>query len=71
MNGEMALIMTVYNFKRVISILGFDEFLKKLKEWKPDYRGISPTFLKMTLKRLPLTFPIFQSGIFTQKLRVA
>lgn len=39
-NGEWALIMTVYNFKRVINILGFDDFLNKLKNWKPDYSKI-------------------------------
>ena len=48
-NGEMALIMTVYNFKRVINILGFDDFLIKLKKWKPDYRKIILSLLKTDL----------------------
>ncbi|MBL7928042.1 MAG: transposase, partial [Bacteroidia bacterium] len=30
-NGEVALIMTVYNLKRVINILGIESLLKKLK----------------------------------------
>ena len=39
-NGEMALIMTVYNMKRCINIIGIPELLKKIKEWKPDYARI-------------------------------
>jgi hypothetical protein len=30
-NGEQALIMTIYNFKRVMTILKFDDLLEKLK----------------------------------------
>ena len=37
-NGEMALIMTVYNMKRAINILGIEKLLEKLKSWKPDYK---------------------------------
>jgi transposase len=48
-NGEMALIMTLYNFKRVINILGFDDFLNKLKKWKPDYTKIILALLKTRL----------------------
>jgi radical SAM protein with 4Fe4S-binding SPASM domain len=40
-NGEMALIMTVYNMKRAINILGIEKLLEKLKTWKPDYRKIA------------------------------
>lgn len=36
-NGEMALIMTVYNIKRVINILGIEKLLEKLKKWIPQY----------------------------------
>ena len=36
-NGEMALIMTVYNMKRAINILGIEKLLEKLKNWKPKY----------------------------------
>ena len=36
-NGEWSLIMTVYNMKRCLSILKFDEMMLKLKEWKPKY----------------------------------
>lgn len=37
-NGEWSLIMTVYNMKRCINILGFDEIMAKLNAWKPKYR---------------------------------
>ncbi|MCC3501325.1 MAG: IS1182 family transposase [Microcoleus sp. PH2017_19_SFW_U_A] len=36
-NGEMALIMTVYNMKRAMNILGIEKLLEKLKTWKPNY----------------------------------
>jgi len=47
-NGEMALIMTVYNIRRCITILGIPELLRKLKNWTPDYRRILFSFLNMT-----------------------
>jgi transposase len=37
-NGEWALIMTVYNMKRTINILGFDKLMQKLNAWKPEYK---------------------------------
>jgi len=37
-NGEMSLIMTVYNMKRTINILGFDKLMDKLRVWKPKYK---------------------------------
>ena len=40
-NGEMALIMTVYNMKRSFKILGIAKLLEKLKTWKPDYKKAS------------------------------
>jgi len=39
-NGEMALIMTVYNIRRVLNILGIEELMAQLKVWKPDYRMV-------------------------------
>ena len=41
-NGEMALIMTVYNMKRVMNILGIEKLLEKLKTWKPKYPAPTP-----------------------------
>lgn len=37
-NGEWSLIMTVYNMKRTINILGFDKLMEKLNAWKPKYK---------------------------------
>jgi hypothetical protein len=39
-NGEFALIMTVYNLKRSINILGTQDLLQKIKTWKPDYEKV-------------------------------
>lgn len=58
-NGEMALIMTLYNFKRVINILGFDDFLNKLKKWKPDYTKIVLALLKIRLFKAHYTLSFF------------
>ena len=44
-NGEVALIMTVYNIQRCITILGIPELIARIKNWTPDYRRI---FLKNT-----------------------
>lgn len=38
-NGELALIMTVYNMKRSKNILGFDKLMEILKNWTPKYPG--------------------------------
>jgi transposase len=37
-NGEWALIMTVYNMKRTINILTFDTLMQKLNAWTPEYK---------------------------------
>lgn len=36
-NGELALIMTVYNLKRAKNILGIDGLMEKLSNWTPKY----------------------------------
>ncbi len=33
----MALVMTVYNLKRLLNILKFEEIMQKLNHWKPVY----------------------------------
>lgn len=38
-NGELALIMTVYNMKRARNILGHDKLMAQLKQWTPKYPG--------------------------------
>lgn len=47
-NGEFALIMTVYNMKRCMNILGIATLLEKIKSWKPNYKGIAHAFSKPT-----------------------
>ena len=37
-NGEWSLIMTVYNIKRTHNILGFEELMRKLDFWNPEYK---------------------------------
>lgn len=39
-NGEMNLIMLVYNIRRTLSILGFEKMLSAIKNWKPDYKKV-------------------------------
>lgn len=38
-NGEIALIMTVYNIKRARNILGFDKLIELINNWTPKYPG--------------------------------
>ena len=57
-NGEMALIMTVYNMKRAINILGVEKLLAKLKTWKPDYKK-SFWFANLRLVLIPFVEPKF------------
>jgi transposase len=51
-NGEMALIMTVYNMKRAMNILGIEQLLAKLQTWKPDYKKASSIAQKPSILRL-------------------
>lgn len=37
-DGEMGLIFTIYNLKRVINILSTQTLIAKLKKWKPNYK---------------------------------
>ena len=62
-NGEMALIMTVYNMKRVVNIVGIEKLLEKLKTWKPKYPKPSKTNQKRTILRL-----YSEPDFYTQKL---
>ena len=58
-NGEMALIMTVYNMKRAINILGIEKLLEKLKKWKPDYKKVNVFLQKHLILKLFNRFYIF------------
>jgi hypothetical protein len=51
-NAEMAIIFTVYNLRRVISILGVTELIKRLKKWKPALLS----FKTMLLRALSLNY---------------
>lgn len=48
-NGEMALIMTVYNIRRCITIIGIENMIDKLRKWTPDYRKVALNHLKQAL----------------------
>jgi len=39
-NGEMNLIMLVYNIKRTLSLLGFEKMMEAIQNWQPDYHRI-------------------------------
>ena len=47
-NGEMALIMTVYNIRRCITILGIENLIEKINNWTPNYKGIVRLLPKVT-----------------------
>ncbi|WP_317174844.1 transposase [Pararhodonellum marinum] len=51
-NGEFALIMTVYNLKRTINILGMTGLMEKLRKWIPDYKKVSLPSKSTVLKPL-------------------
>ena len=68
-NGEMNLIMFCYNFMRTKNILGFENMLKQIRNWTPDYSkvtcGLRKTFIKAIYSQIkplhillisPLTF---------------
>ena len=39
-NGEMNLIMLVYNIKRTITLLGLEKMLAAINNWIPDYKKV-------------------------------
>ena len=49
-NGEMNLIMLVYNIKRTLSILGFEKMMQAIENWKPDYSKVICTFKKLFMR---------------------
>jgi hypothetical protein len=46
-NGEHSLIMTVYNLKRSMNILGIENMIEKIKNWQPNYKAIVWLFIKL------------------------
>ena len=57
-NGEIALIMTVYNMKRALNILGTQDLIEKLKKWKPKYPTLTKSNKKQPILRLCDNFRI-------------
>ena len=60
-NGEMNLIMLMYNIKRTLSILGFTKMMEAIQNWKPDYSKVICAFKKLFMKMIylqnePLSF---------------
>ena len=70
-NGENSLIMTVYNFKRLMKILTFQDFLNKIKNWKPDYKKIRLEMLVTHYYILFLADSKYFPGESESKVRVA
>ena len=70
-NGENSLIMTVYNFKRLMKILTFQDFLNKIKNWKPDYKKIRLEMLVTHYYILFLKASKYFLGESESKVRVA
>ena len=62
-NGEMALIMTVYNMKRTINILGMEKLLEQIKNWKPNYKEIATPYSKSNQFNAIYELQIFFSKI--------
>ena len=59
-NGEWSLIMTVYNMKRSMNILGMEDLLKKLNAWKPDYKKARLNSSEMNKKQVVIHALFFE-----------
>ena len=62
-DGEFNLIMTVYNIKRVIGILGINQMLEGMDKWVPEYAKM----LKNAFNRAQISF---HEGIFLNKIQL-
>ena len=51
-NGEMNLIMFCYNFMRTRNILGYEEMLKTIQNWTPDYNKVICTLKNACIKAI-------------------
>ena len=72
-NGEMNLIMLVYNIKRTMSILGFEKMMQAIESWKPDYSKVLCQFLSVQIKLYwkQITELFFTSGKNSFRLSLA
>lgn len=53
-DGEMNLIMLVYNIRRTLSILGFKKLMQAIENWQPDYRKVIGAFKNLLMKKIYL-----------------
>ena len=60
-NGEMNLIMLVYNIKRTLSLLGFEKMLAAVSNWIPDYKKVLGFIQQAVYNR-------FSSSLIKQRL---
>lgn len=67
-NGEISFIMTIYNFKRLMNIWTYEDFLNRIKNWKPDYSKIRLTLLINDYYISIFSAPKFFSVISHRKL---
>src|SRR5438034_5706165 len=71
-NGEMNLIMLVYNIKRTLSILGFTKMLQALQNWKPAYSKVLCQFLsgqiRLHWKRIVELFFLLHKNTLQQSM---
>ena len=67
-NGEWSLIMTVYNIKRTVNIMGITELIARIKDWEPKY---PPTNLKNNSEKPKFDSLIELWAIKNLKLKIA
>lgn len=48
-NGELAIIFTMYNLRRAITILGVSELINRLRKWKPAFYPFQESLIKILL----------------------
>jgi transposase len=46
-NGEITIIFTMYNLRRVISVLGVTELLQRLNKWKPAFYPFKQSLIRV------------------------
>lgn len=70
-NGEISFIMTIYNFKRLLNILTFEDFMNKIKKWKPDYSKIRLVLFVSHYYISILSHPKYFRVVSNQKFAIA